>query len=73
MKAAFFLAALGQTGVAFAHAGHNHGILHRLAKKDGDVSPVYETGDDGCACVTSVVTWYGDATCESGFACKTTL
>lgn len=67
MKAASLFAALWQIGIAFAYGQHDHEMVHRLMKKDGYVSPAAESGADGCTCVTNVVTWYGDATCESGF------
>jgi hypothetical protein len=66
MKSASVLAALGAIlGVVSAHGGHNHDILHRLMKKGGDVSPASKTQNATCGCVTSVVTWYGEATCMS--------
>jgi hypothetical protein len=66
MKSASVLAALGAVvGVASAHARHNHQFLHQLMKKGSDeVSPVNGTNGEGCGCVTSVVTWYGEATCK---------
>ena len=70
MKSASVLAALGAfCGVASAHAGHNHEMLHKMMRKARDVSPSDTTHSTSCGCVTSVSTWYGEATCKSGHAC----
>ena len=66
MKSVPVLAALGALlGLVSAHGGHNHEMLRELMKKDAKVSPVNDTNSAECGCVTSVVTWYGDATCKS--------
>ncbi|KAF7511453.1 hypothetical protein GJ744_004642 [Endocarpon pusillum] len=63
MKPAFVLAALGAfCGAASAHAGHNHEMLHKMMAKARDVSPSHTTNNATCGCVTSVSTWYGEAT-----------
>jgi hypothetical protein len=65
MKAASVVAALGATlSVVSAHGGHRHNNLHRLMKKGDDLSPASDTNNATCGCVTSVVTWYGEATCK---------
>ncbi len=70
MKSALVLAALGAfCGAASAHAGHNHEMLHKMMKKARDVSPSDTADNLNCGCVTSVSTWYGEATCKSGCAC----
>ncbi len=38
-------------------------MLHKLMKKGGDVSPAGGSQNATCGCITSVVTWYGEATC----------
>lgn len=65
MKSASLLAALGATFavvVAAAHGGHTHQMLHKLSKKGDEMSPVGGSPNATCGCVTSVVTWYGEAT-----------
>jgi hypothetical protein len=65
MKSASVLAALGATlvGIVAAHGGHSHQMLHKLMKKGDEMSPVEGSNNATCGCVTSVVTWYGEATC----------
>ena len=65
MKSASMLAAIIATlvSVVAAHGGHNHQLLHMLMKKGTDVSPVGDSNNATCGCFTSVVTWYGEATC----------
>lgn len=66
MKSASLLTALGAIiGVASAHGVHNHEALHRLMKRAGEMSLVNDSNGEECGCVTSVVTWYGEATCKS--------
>lgn len=67
MKSASVLAALGVfCGVASAHARHNHEMLHKMMKKANDVSFSNTVDTATCGCVTSVSTWYGEATCKFG-------
>jgi exo-beta-1,3-glucanase (GH17 family) len=70
MKFASVLTALASViGVASAHAGRNHEMLHKLMKKANDISPVNNINNATCGCITSVSTWYGEATCKPRSAC----
>jgi exo-beta-1,3-glucanase (GH17 family) len=63
MKSASILIALASLlGVVSAHVGRNHEMLHKLMKKAQDVSPVDNTNNATCGCITTVSTWYGEAT-----------
>lgn len=70
MKSASVLAALGAfCTAASAQTGHNHEMLHKMMRNARDMSPSDTTNNATCGCVTSVSTWYGEATCKSGHAC----
>lgn len=65
MKSAPLLAALAAMLEVVSVSGrHNHGTLHRPIKKDVGLSPVNHPNSDQCVCATSVLTWYGEATCK---------
>jgi exo-beta-1,3-glucanase (GH17 family) len=66
MKSASILIAVASVlGLASAHVGRNHEMLHKLMKKAHEVSPAGNTNNATCGCITSVSTWYGEATCKT--------